>query len=369
MRQKVFIRGEPYPRGNREVGSEYERVFSAGAVWLRPTGPSSACRCASTRPARPAGFALFGAPYVTPYDRGGGPAVRRGRRAGRAGLVGVGARPRCGPPRRCTSRSSTTTTSTSAARSSSRARLSPSSTAATSRAPSDDPAAASAAITAVSRAVASARRRTAGHRRRPRRAVLRRARTRRPSPVHVLQIDAHLDFRDEVGGVRDGYSSPMRRLRDLVSVETIVQVGLRDIGSALPRRCRRRPGRGQRPGARRGGARGAASTASPRCSPRARRLYVTVDVDGLDPSCAPGVLWPAPGGLQFWQVARLLRTLATTVPAGRHGRVRARAGARPAGPHGPGRRAPADDRRRRNAAAIDHRTAKPLAAVIRRWPH
>ena len=30
-------------------------------------------------------------------------------------------------------------------------------------------------------------------------------------PFSVLQIDAHLDFRDEVGGVRDGYSSPMRR--------------------------------------------------------------------------------------------------------------------------------------------------------------
>ena len=53
-------------------------------------------------------------------------------------------------------------------------------------------------------------------------------------PLDVLHIDAHLDFRDEVGGVRDGYSSPIRRLRELPWVRTIVQVGLRDIGSARP---------------------------------------------------------------------------------------------------------------------------------------
>ena len=40
------------------------------------------------------------------------------------------------------------------------------------------------------------------------------------------------------------------------------------------------------------------------------RVYVTIDVDGLDPSCAPGTLWPAPGGLLSWQAARLVRELA-----------------------------------------------------------
>jgi agmatinase len=42
----------------------------------------------------------------------------------------------------------------------------------------------------------------------------------------------------------------------------------------------------------------------------AHRAYITVDVDGLDPSCAPGTLWPAPGGLWYWQVARLVRAVA-----------------------------------------------------------
>jgi agmatinase len=127
-------------------------------------------------------------------------------------------------------------------------------------------------------------------------------------PLDVLHIDAHLDFRDELGGVRDGYSSPLRRLRELPWVRRIVQVGLRDIGSARP----------QEVAAARAAGNvliGAAQVHESGVDPLGElfapgaRLYVTIDVDGLDPSCAPGVIWPAPGGLHFWQAAKLLRDL------------------------------------------------------------
>ena len=36
-------------------------------------------------------------------------------------------------------------------------------------------------------------------------------------PITVLQVDAHLDFRDEVDGVREGYSSPMRRASEMAT--------------------------------------------------------------------------------------------------------------------------------------------------------
>lgn len=128
-------------------------------------------------------------------------------------------------------------------------------------------------------------------------------------PLDVLHVDAHLDFRNEVGGVRDGYSSPIRRLRELPWVRTIMQVGLRDIGSARPAEVE------------------AALTAGNvlvraeevhergvdwivESLPAEARVYITIDIDGLDPSCAPGTLWPAPGGLLFWQAARLVRGLA-----------------------------------------------------------
>ncbi|TGV65619.1 agmatinase, partial [Mesorhizobium sp. M00.F.Ca.ET.158.01.1.1] len=46
-------------------------------------------------------------------------------------------------------------------------------------------------------------------------------------PVWILQIDAHIDWRDEVHGERYGYSSPMRRASEMAHVAGMVQVGLR----------------------------------------------------------------------------------------------------------------------------------------------
>jgi agmatinase len=39
-------------------------------------------------------------------------------------------------------------------------------------------------------------------------------------------------------------------------------------------------------------------------------VYVTIDVDGFDPACAPGTGTPEPGGLDWYQVISLLRTVA-----------------------------------------------------------
>ena len=127
--------------------------------------------------------------------------------------------------------------------------------------------------------------------------------------LNVLHIDAHLDFIDELGGVRGGYSSPIRRLRELPFVRDIVQVGLRGPGSAGAREVADAVAAGNvlitadqvhdegvavvldrlRDGA---------------------RYYITIDVDGLDPSYAPATGWPLPGGLMFPQVAGILRAVA-----------------------------------------------------------
>jgi agmatinase len=53
-------------------------------------------------------------------------------------------------------------------------------------------------------------------------------------PVWVLQIDAHIDWRDDLYGERYGYSSPMRRASEMPHVAGMVQVGLRSVGSARP---------------------------------------------------------------------------------------------------------------------------------------
>ena len=131
-------------------------------------------------------------------------------------------------------------------------------------------------------------------------------------PLDVLHVDAHLDFRDEVAGRRDGYSSPIRRLRELQHVSTVVQVGLRDVGSAREAEVLAARAAGNvLVRAEEVHESGAAllDELAARFDP-AHRVYITVDVDGLDPSCAPGTLWPAPGGLWFWQLARLVRAVA-----------------------------------------------------------
>ncbi len=129
-----------------------------------------------------------------------------------------------------------------------------------------------------------------------------------PEPLDVLHIDAHLDYRDDVRGVRNGYSSPIRRLRDQPWVGRIVQVGLRDIGSARAEEVEAAREAGNllvtAEQVHDHGVDPVIDLFDP-----LTRLYVTVDIDGLDPGCAPGTMWPAPGGLLFWQAAKLVREL------------------------------------------------------------
>jgi agmatinase len=122
--------------------------------------------------------------------------------------------------------------------------------------------------------------------------------------ITVLHVDAHLDFRDEVDGVREGYSSPMRRASEMAHVGRIVQVGLRGVGSAraaeltdarsagnllVTARELRERGVGwllaQLPGG---------------------SVFVAFDCDGLDPSVAAAVSAPAPGGLSWEEASDLL---------------------------------------------------------------
>jgi len=125
----------------------------------------------------------------------------------------------------------------------------------------------------------------------------------------VVQIDAHLDYRDEVNGVREGLSSGIRRASELPWVGGIVQIGLRGVGSAraqdiadamangnviIPARDVHRDGAG----------------AVVDAIPDADDYYITFDMDGVDLSIAPGVNSPAFGGLDYWQATELLHGVA-----------------------------------------------------------
>ena len=127
--------------------------------------------------------------------------------------------------------------------------------------------------------------------------------------VHVLHIDAHLDWREEVGGVRRGYSSPLRWASTKAGVSGMTQIGLRAIGSAR---------RGEVEAAQAYGShlvtaeRFHADGPDPVLAtiPEGRGVYLTIDADGLDPTEMPAVMAPTPGGLLFRQLAPLLRAVA-----------------------------------------------------------
>jgi len=128
-------------------------------------------------------------------------------------------------------------------------------------------------------------------------------------PFTVVQVDAHLDWRDEVHGERLGYSSPMRRASELPWVTGMVQVGLRGIGSARPAEVADARAWGSRlVTAREVLARGI--DAALEQVPRGGEFLVTIDCDGLDPAVFPAVGGPAPGGLLYHHVTELVRGVA-----------------------------------------------------------
>lgn len=125
----------------------------------------------------------------------------------------------------------------------------------------------------------------------------------------ILQIDAHIDWRDEVQGVQMGLSSTMRRCSETPHIAGIIQAGTRSIGSARPSDYQDALDWGAKfVTARDIHASGIGQVLD--LIEENTDVYVAIDVDALDPSAVPGVIGPAPGGLSFWHVAGLIEGVA-----------------------------------------------------------
>lgn len=120
-------------------------------------------------------------------------------------------------------------------------------------------------------------------------------------PVSVLQIDAHADLRDEYDGTKHSHACVMRRV--LETTDRICQVGVRNWSKEEDNACREQVARFITPETIENDPDWIASA----LNLLGETVYVTVDIDGLDPSIAPGVGTPEPGGLSWRQVTRLLR--------------------------------------------------------------
>lgn len=124
-------------------------------------------------------------------------------------------------------------------------------------------------------------------------------------PVTVLQIDAHIDWREEVDGERFGFSSTMRRASEFPNVKRIIQVGARGPGSARESDFDDARNWGVKfVTARMLHADGIDQIVEE--IPADEKVILAVDVDGLDPSVVPGVILPAFGGLNYNQMLEII---------------------------------------------------------------
>ncbi len=124
-------------------------------------------------------------------------------------------------------------------------------------------------------------------------------------PISIVQIDAHIDWRDEVQGERWGLSSTMRRASEMAHVEEMIQVGRRGVGSARPADLAAAEERGVHFFPAHDVHRHGVEEILERV-PVGGDVFITVDVDGLDPSLVPGVIGPEPGGLTYFQAIEII---------------------------------------------------------------
>ncbi len=129
-------------------------------------------------------------------------------------------------------------------------------------------------------------------------------------PITLVQVDAHIDWRDHMNGVRDGLSSVIRRASELDHIDQIYQIGLRSAGSARPEEYEAAVAYGAHliPDIE---LQSVGMEAVLDRIPDGGNYYLTIDADGVDPTIMPAVAGPAPGGVTYPQMRTLIQGLVT----------------------------------------------------------
>ncbi|ANP36641.1 SpeB arginase/agmatinase/formimionoglutamate hydrolase SpeB [Phaeobacter gallaeciensis] len=128
-------------------------------------------------------------------------------------------------------------------------------------------------------------------------------------PIHVVQIDAHLDFVDERHGVRYGHGNPMRRAAEKPYVTGLTQIGIRNVSSTAKDGYDAARSMGSDIQSVRH-VRKMGTEALINRIPQGERYYLTVDIDAFDPSIAPGTGTPSHGGFLYYEVLEIIDALA-----------------------------------------------------------
>ena len=101
----------------------------------------------------------------------------------------------------------------------------------------------------------------------------------------------------------------MRRASEMPHIGEMIQVGRRGVGSARPADLAAAEKRGVHFVSAREVHRGGIEQVLQHV-PNGGNVFITVDVDGLDPSLVPGVIGPEPGGLTYFQAIEIIDAVA-----------------------------------------------------------
>ena len=128
---------------------------------------------------------------------------------------------------------------------------------------------------------------------------------RNEDPIHIIQIDAHLDFVNERHGVRFGHGNPMYRASEKEYVSGMTQIGIRNVSSTAREGYIEAKERGSKIFSvrqfRKMGISQILNTI-----PKNIRYYLTIDIDAFDPSIASGTGTPSHGGFYYYEILELI---------------------------------------------------------------
>jgi len=128
------------------------------------------------------------------------------------------------------------------------------------------------------------------------------------APLDIVHFDAHLDWIDHVDGIKFANGSPFRRISELPFVRQQVHLGIRDLRSREHDFRDALASGGQIHTRQQIRERG--TKAILEAMPQMNNVYVSIDIDGLDPSIAPGTGSPTVDGLLYHEVRELLQGIA-----------------------------------------------------------
>ncbi len=136
-------------------------------------------------------------------------------------------------------------------------------------------------------------------------------------PYGILHIDAHSDLRDAYEGFVHSHASIMHNALRIDAVSRIVQVGIRDYSEEEVEAIRKSAGRVKlfdyRSLARRRFAGETwAALVEEMVTDLPNEVYVSFDIDGLDPALCPGTGTPVPGGLKLEEALYLIERIPAT---------------------------------------------------------